>query len=58
MGGGCIGCPRFPDPDLGMPELVLDGIPEGSTRFRSSLKGSSFFGGFPSRDTHETMIFK
>lgn len=30
-----------------MPELVLGGRPEGSTRFRSSLKGSSFFGGFP-----------
>lgn len=29
-----------------MPELVLGGRPEGSTRFRSSLKGSSFFGGF------------
>lgn len=46
-GGGCIGCPLFPDPDLGIPELVLGGRPDGSTRFLSSLKGSSFFGGFP-----------
>lgn len=49
IGGGCMGWPLFPD--LGMLELVLGGRPEGSTRFRSSLKGSSFFGGFPWKDT-------
>lgn len=30
-----------------MSELALDGRPDGSTLFRSSLKGSSFFGGLP-----------
>lgn len=46
LGGGCMGWPPLlPGPDLGMGLPPLGGTPDGSIFLRSSLRGSSFFGG-------------
>lgn len=49
MWGGCMGWPLLLGPERGMEpaEPGLKGGPDGLILRRSSLKGSSFFGGFP-----------